>query len=120
MSVRHEELWMVEWSALEDDPVIGERLQEGDERIDLVRVQRRGRDAERLNDRAVEFVDGKHIATPAIQLDYLTKREHVAIVKVRCGERHIAEGRNFERALHAKALVHDGAIEHLAYRSAAG
>ena len=78
-----------------------------------------GRDAERLDDRAVEFVDGKHVAAAAIQLDHLAQREHVAVVKVRRGERHVAERRDFERALDPKALVHDGAIE-LGDRSAAG
>src|SRR6476620_6217921 len=119
MSVRHEELRMIERSALEHDPVVGERLQEGDERVDLVGVQRRGRDAQWLDDRAAEFVDGKHVAAPAIQLDRLTKREHVAIVEVRRGERHVPERWDFERALHPKALVHESAIEYLADRSAA-
>ena len=36
MYVRHEELRMVEWCALGYDPVVGKRLQEGDERVDLV------------------------------------------------------------------------------------
>src|SRR6188474_2654106 len=118
MSVRHEELRMIEWSALEHDPVVGKRLQVSDERVDLVGVQRRGRDAQRLDDRAVELVDGKHIATPAIQFDHLTKRERVAIVEIRRGERYVAERRDFERALNPKALVDDGAIEYLADRSA--
>jgi hypothetical protein len=54
-----------------------------------------------------------------IQLDHLTKREHVAIVEVRRGERHVAKRRDFERALHPKALVHEAPIEDLADRSAA-
>ena len=115
MSVRHEELRMIERSALEDDPVIGKHLQKGDERVDLVGGHR-GRDAKRLDDRAVELVDGKHIAAPAIELDHLPKREHVAIVKVRRSERHVAERRDFERALNPKTLVHDRAIEYLADR----
>src|SRR6476469_5268583 len=118
MSVRHEKLRMIERSALEDDTLVGERLQEGDERIDLVRVQCGGRDAERLDDRTLEFVDGRYVAPASIQLDYLTKCEHVAIVKVRRGERYVAERRNFKRALHTKALVHDGAIKCLADGSA--
>src|SRR5262245_56787314 len=107
MSVRHEELRMIERSALEDDTVVGKRLQEGDERIDLVGVQGWSGDAKQLDDRAVEFVDGKHVAAPGIQLDHLTKRQHVAIVEVRRGERHVAERRDFERTLYTKALVHN-------------
>src|SRR5689334_13564612 len=118
MSVRHEELRMIERRALEDDPVVSERLQVGDERIDFVGAQRRGWDAQRLDDRAVEFVDGKHTAAPAIELDHLPKRERVAIVEVRRSERHVAERRDFKRALNPKALVHDRAIEYLADRGA--
>src|SRR5919197_1055964 len=47
------------------------------------------------------------------------KCEHVTIVEVRRGERHVAERRDFERALHPKAFVNDGAIERLADRGAA-
>jgi hypothetical protein len=36
MSIRHEELRMIERSALEDDPVVGKALQEGDQCVDLV------------------------------------------------------------------------------------
>src|SRR6476620_9487791 len=116
MSVRHEELRMVEWRALEYDPVVGERLHVSNECVDLVGTYRRGRDAQRLDDRAVEFVDGKHIAAPAIEFDPLPKREHSSIVKVRRSERHVANRRDFERALNPKALVHDRAIEYLADR----
>src|SRR4029450_12940060 len=52
MSVRHEELRMVERSALRDDPLIGEGFHEGDDRVDLVGAQRRT--SERRDDCAVE------------------------------------------------------------------
>ncbi len=52
MSVRHEELRVVERRAAVEHALVGEGLQEGDDRVDLVGGQRRN--AERLDGRAVE------------------------------------------------------------------
>ena len=67
MSVRHEELRVVERSALRDDPLIGEGFHEGDDRVDLVGAQRRN--SERHDDCAVEFLDRSDVAATAVQLD---------------------------------------------------
>ena len=77
--------------------------------VDLVGGQ--GGQAQRLDRRAVERGQRRHVAAAAVELDHLAQRARVAVVEVRRGQRHVAQRRDLERAVDAEALGHGGAVE---------
>src|SRR5436309_761643 len=98
VAVRDTGLWVIEGCALEAHPVVGQRLQEGDD----------VRPAIRLADEAADAVDGGvgvcsvglvEIAAPRVELHHLVESEHGAVVHVGSAQLDVAEGRRLERAV---------------------
>src|SRR3989442_1384130 len=98
VAVRDEELGMVEGCRLEADPVVGERLQEGDEIRPLIGLADQGADAV---DRSVEVGDVGigEVTAPGVELHDLIEGEHAAVVHVGGAQLDVAERGRLERAV---------------------
>src|SRR5215212_7484166 len=101
MAVRDEDLRMVKRRLLEADAIVGQRLQERDQRRALFRCQMQR--MHKVPDVGAVLLG--EIAAAVVELHHLLQSSHPTIVEVGPGELDVPQTWNLEGAIHGNYLL---------------